>query len=726
MLVGERGVVKIVDFGLASDADPTRTTTPAADDLPRRSQAAGSPYYMAPERFGGETYDARSDQFSYCVALYEALYHRHPYDDDPPVPRPSRQATHASGPNATRPSPNLTLSGLKARLAAGHPPIAPSRILVPMVVYRALLRGLQCDPAKRFPTMTALLDELSRDPLRRYGPGAMFSIGGLIVGAALVYSIVPAELPPDPCTLLEQEFDGVWDTERRNRVLDSFASTGAAAGLPAARAVVHALNEYRQRWLELRTDSCVAPLSHAQDAATNNSQMACLDRQRATVRAVVDQLAHADRDVVDGAIDRIALLPEIEDCSESTVRRHFCSGEPELTDDHEVRALLDQAQAREIAGKFEEAEALAREAQKLADARDHRPLAAESRLILGRVLGEDNSHREAADILNKAFSIGETAGCDLIATDALSYRAKLFGLSTDLPVAEGLRDAEISFAKVQRLGNDGARLAEAHNNRGLLYQRTERLSEALTEHTQALELRRLHANGAPSPAVALSLLNIGATLRASERLDDALANLRASLTEHEAVYGPEHPRLWKVHFNLATTELDRGDLNMAIFEGNQAMGLARLSFGSRHRKIAEIHNLRWAAYLDQQDYALARVEAEAADTIYAALLPEGDETRIDTLQSRGHVYIRLGDLAAAEEVRRWAWRLAHAHGIDVQAVAAFELAEVLVAQQRPKEALPLCDRAEEALASMSGPPDEALVTDVATLCAPLRAKSLSR
>lgn len=84
VLIDEDGVPRVTDFGLAAAAgdfiDSSEDGAPGPLDvaITRSGQVMGTPRYMSPEQHLSARADARSDQFSFCVALWEALYKKLP------------------------------------------------------------------------------------------------------------------------------------------------------------------------------------------------------------------------------------------------------------------------------------------------------------------------------------------------------------------------------------------------------------------------------------------------------------------------------------------------------------------------------------------------------------------------------------------------------------------------------------------------------------------------
>ena len=169
VLVGRDGRVKVLDFGLAQaqggEIGVTGVAAPegaaAAEDT-QVDAVIGTPAYMAPEQHDGANCDARADQFSFCVALWEGLYGVRPFAGSTPVE-----------------------VAMAMRAMAFEPVPRDSR--VPRWLHRILLRGLARDPADRYPDMRALLAELGRDRgrLRRlWLVGAVAGVLGLAAALA--------------------------------------------------------------------------------------------------------------------------------------------------------------------------------------------------------------------------------------------------------------------------------------------------------------------------------------------------------------------------------------------------------------------------------------------------------------------------------------------------------------------------------------------------------------
>jgi predicted Ser/Thr protein kinase len=72
VLVDRHGRARVADFGLAR-LDEKGGPSPMAQPMTKSGVVMGTPGYMAPEQHFGADVDARADQFSFCIALREAL-----------------------------------------------------------------------------------------------------------------------------------------------------------------------------------------------------------------------------------------------------------------------------------------------------------------------------------------------------------------------------------------------------------------------------------------------------------------------------------------------------------------------------------------------------------------------------------------------------------------------------------------------------------------------------
>ena len=160
VIVGDR--VRVADFGLAKTAaaldppsSPCAATVALDVAITRTGAAVGTPAYMAPEQRAGGTVTPQADQYSYCVALREALAGHGPRDES-----------------------------VEDRFA----------VRAPRFLRAVVARGLASDPGDRFPSMAALLEVLERGggPLVRWGHRRRALAGLIALGAltAIAY-VVP-------------------------------------------------------------------------------------------------------------------------------------------------------------------------------------------------------------------------------------------------------------------------------------------------------------------------------------------------------------------------------------------------------------------------------------------------------------------------------------------------------------------------------------------------------
>ncbi len=168
VLIGQDGRPRVADFGIArlhsaplamahEDADgaggPSSAESPRGMDskesvrLTLPGVISGTPGYMSPEQYRGGDVDARSDQFAFCAALFEALYGKLPF-------------------------PGETLAELAESV---HGPVEkrPPQSPIPEEIYQTLLTGLAVDKAQRFASMDELLFRLALEDSDHAGAASL-------------------------------------------------------------------------------------------------------------------------------------------------------------------------------------------------------------------------------------------------------------------------------------------------------------------------------------------------------------------------------------------------------------------------------------------------------------------------------------------------------------------------------------------------------------------------
>ncbi|TNE50812.1 MAG: serine/threonine protein kinase [Deltaproteobacteria bacterium] len=143
ILVEDTGNVYITDFGLAR-LDQTTISSIGMHSAPHRPPALlsltgtgdilGTPAYMPPEQYKGQGVSKRSDQFSFCVSLYEALY-------------------------GMRPFAGQTMEELIQAAQDGRV-FRPRFSEIPNDVLQVLIRGMHPVPRERYGSMRELLTAL--------------------------------------------------------------------------------------------------------------------------------------------------------------------------------------------------------------------------------------------------------------------------------------------------------------------------------------------------------------------------------------------------------------------------------------------------------------------------------------------------------------------------------------------------------------------------------------
>ncbi|MEW5740438.1 MAG: protein kinase, partial [Myxococcota bacterium] len=304
VIVGADGRVRVMDFGLAhAHQEPKEKTPPPLGEGPTPTTAIkraitqpgmmlGTPAYMSPEALHGKPTDPRSDQFSFCVALFEALYGLRPYVGTSPA-------------------------AIAAEIEAGRIQAPPRDTPVPRRLYQLLTRGLSRRPEDRFQTLRALLVQLGRrrSAVRRQAIAALV-VTTVALAATVVVAVTHRERAR--CADVEQRLAGVWDARTKQEIRSALLASGKPWASSAWRDVEARLDAYSRRWVELRRQACEARAGENDEVL--GQHLVCLSRCLADLQAVSRLLSRAEPEIAERAVATASALPPLEACATTSPR----------------------------------------------------------------------------------------------------------------------------------------------------------------------------------------------------------------------------------------------------------------------------------------------------------------------------------------------------------------------------------------------------------------------
>jgi tetratricopeptide (TPR) repeat protein len=696
VLVGADGRVRVLDFGLARRFDGQR------EPGEKRDREAGTPAYMSPEQHLGNPLDHRADQFSFCVALYEALYGEMPF--------------------SARTRFELALAVTDGRVGP-----APKRATVPSSVRWALLRGLDPDPEGRWPDMASLLSELGRDPYRRMrtmliSSAATLGVLGLVVGAVLLVNRVleddtPTPAPPSDCSSASDEIAEVWNPEQVAAVRQAFAKVDEPWATKLAPDVEAKLDAWARGWEAMHVATCEATAEGRQSPELLDRRMLCLERIRAEFGGLVEVMTGAEAESLAQMGEAVAELPLLSECDAATVERSSSNTQREDVDQlvaDQIERDLARARSLELSGAFAQARELTAAAIVAGKGIDDQRVVASGLLMQARIEIATGGAETAVPLLEEAELAAERASADRLRGDILIAIAKLDAeVGNAEAAADRVREAR---AVLDRVGADAIEHAEldgvaalaalAAGDFQLAEQQVRGAIESITALAPASPAVPPDSTSPSVPPVELAQLHatLGLVLRELDHPDARVEFERAAQlwTLH---YGPQHPTIGQVRFEQAIVEEREGRYAEAVQNYEAASKVFEQVFGPDSiavgRALAAL--ARNLDELDRHDEALRQYQR--ARQIFE---PNGDATSAElakALDGEGLVQRHRGEPKLAVDLHQQALRLLERGGRGVdeldRADVHVHLGEVLLELERTPEAREQFDAAVRLLAQTS-------------------------
>ena len=570
ILVDGKGSPTLLDFGIAKLLRPDQhDPRDAAHTLPGLRLL--TPEYASPEQVRGEVLTTATDVYSLGVLLYELLIGERPFElEGRDAVSLERVICHQE---PERPS-------TRVRRRRSTAPVAPARGSSFAHQLRGdldtiVLTALHKDPARRYPSVEQLADDIDRTlrdlPIRARPDALGYRLAKFVkrhrAGVAVVLLLLTVLLVASLAT------------NRQARIAEKERLRAEAQ---SARA--ETVSEFLVELFEVSDPGeARGNTITAREILDRGAErlVADLADQPAALATLADTMGRVYQNL--GLYDRAAEL-----FADGLAHRRELWGEthPEVAAslNHLGEARFHQGRYRESAELVEQALALRR-----------------------RTLGEE--HADTLESLNNLaalrFSLGDLEAAERLFRDNLALRERLLGpehddtaeardnLATVLQRRGGSGEAEELLRRslelrIRRHGEDHPEVARARSGLAALLHTAGRPAEAEPLYRQALETQ-VAVLGGDHPQVAVSAANLGALLLEIGELDEAEQLLRRAIDLQRRHLGPDHVRLSYSLVHLADLLRQRArstDFDLAETLYRQALEIRRRAFAPDHPELA--------------------------------------------------------------------------------------------------------------------------------------------
>lgn len=593
VLIGDDGRVRVADFGLARGRDAGSSETGWSGEggtsegsgsgsdreaLTKTGAVLGTPAYMAPEQLAGEPADERSDQFSFCVSLWEGLTGERPY------------------------------SVVELKCGTRSSPLPPTRS-APGWVFRAVTRGLRIARGERAVSLRQVLTALSPPGRRRARwlglPLALITAGGF------GFLLAEQGRAASRCRQLSQRVALEWSPARKAAVVRRLGDVAPYAE-PVAESVSSSIDRYYADWRRVAGNSC-----RDNDGLDSDRVYACLEQAASRGREALDLL---DNMTTDDAASAHSIMADLDSPSRCNPAHGSIDDLPPIPmsletrlDVANLRARLHRARLHVRTGKnYDELPDSGRELLEAAEAVGFLPASAEAHVVAGEIESATGSPNEAIRLYDRAVELAQRAAYDEFVVVGLTGAARVaanrledvnlarryLGLASataervplplvrrreldesKLSVLLASGELEPALATARKLAEQSERDGGSSDSRARasrvladLYVRTGRRKDAESLYRELLE-QQVASMGPGHPAVASTELSFGLLL--GDEPSDSLPHLERALAIAEAAFGPRSPRLARYSTAAALAHLRSGDLATARKLASRAWELRR-------------------------------------------------------------------------------------------------------------------------------------------------------